>query len=115
MSALLNARRRMLAKDGRPMTLGRPNPASGSPPANVTVQGFLFPYAPEKIAGALRQGDAQVQILDDEITAAAWPGPPTSGDWLVIDGLTWFVQGSGQIFDGAALIGYSLWVRGGEP
>lgn len=115
MGALLNSRRRMLAKDGRPMILSRPNPASGSPPAPVTVQGYLFPFAPEKIAGALRQGDASVQILNDEIAAATWPGPPTAGDWLQIDGLTWLVQGSGPLFEGATLIGHSLVARGGEP
>ncbi|HEY0182350.1 MAG TPA: hypothetical protein VGC09_06025, partial [Rhodopila sp.] len=99
MASFLAGRRRMLATRGRPMTLRRANPADGGiVPADLTVQGFLFPYAPERIAGPVRQGDAQVQMLADEIAAAGWPGPPRAGDWLVVDGATWLIQGANPVF-----------------
>ena len=115
MSLHLDGRRRLLAAKGRTMTLRRPNPASGAAPADLPVLAYLWPYAPDKVAGAIRQGDAQVQMMDDEIAAEAWPGPPRTGDWLVVDGATWLVQGANPVYDGAVLIGHNLWIRGGSP
>jgi hypothetical protein len=115
MGAHLTARRRLILSKGRPMTLRRPNPGAAPAEPDVTLTGCLYPYAPEKIAGPLRQGDAQVQILHDEIAAVGWTDNPGTGDWLVIDGLTWLVQGEGPVYEGPTLIGHSLTVRGGQP
>jgi hypothetical protein len=109
MSSFLISRRRLLAQRGRPMVLRRP----GTPYIDVTVQGFKAAFSPEQITGGVQQGDCRVQILADEITAAAWPGPPKNKDSVVVDGRTWSVQGATPLYDGATLLGFSLWVRGG--
>lgn len=104
----LESRRRRLAVVGRPMSLRRQAVA-------VTVQGSFRAYTPDQITGGIVQGDAQVSILDDEIAAAAWPGPPRRGDTMLIDGKTWALQGATPVHDGALLIGHDLWIRGGNP
>jgi hypothetical protein len=113
--AHIDTRRRLIGRMGRPMTLRRPNPASGSPPADLRVQAYLYPFSPQLIAGPIKQGDAQVQMLNDEIAAAGWPGPPGAGDWLVIDGKTWQIEGANAVYDGSTALGFNLWVRGGQP
>lgn len=108
----LGARRRQLAVKGRPMTLRRLT-AAGAAPTDVAVQGHLKAYRPEQLTGDIRMGDAQVAILNDEISAAAWPGPPRARDQMVIDGRLWSVQGAFPVYEGATCIGFDVWVRGG--
>lgn len=115
MGVHLATRRRMLARYGRPMILQRHNPPSGAAPADLTLQGFMYPFAAEKIAAPIRQGDANAAILNDEIAAAGWPGPPGNGDWLVVDGVSYQIVGADPLYDGATLIGFNMWIRGGEP
>lgn len=81
--------------------------------ASVTVQGLPYQYAPRDLVGGLMQGDQRVEILNDEIAAAGWPGPPGKPDRLLIDGRTSTLQGARPICEGSGLIGWSLWVRGG--
>lgn len=135
MANQLATRRRMLAAKGRPMLLRRIVPQVlgdlHPSPTDLTVQGYSYPYTPDRIAEPVRQGDAQVQILNDEIVNASWPSTlnfmtgvyisipgstlPGADDFVVIDGLVWVIVGNSPCYDGAALIGHSLWVRGGEP
>ena len=79
---------------------------------DVTLQGFARSYNPEELVGGVMQGDQQVATLNDEIAAAAWPGPPARGDRLVIDGHATVLQGAMALFEGARLIGWNLWTRG---
>ena len=102
----------MLRARGRPMVLQRPN--DSPPPADLPVQGFLALFAPDQVKPPVTQGDAQVQILNDEIAAATWPAPGI-GTWVVEGGQTWAVLGATPRYEGAACIGWSLWVRGGQP
>lgn len=112
MAGFAASRRRLIARFGRPMVLSRPNDAA--PPAPLAVTGTLSSYAPERIAPPKRQGDAEIQLGADELAGAARPKPDL-GTWVLVDGVTWAVQGANPVYDGAALIGWALWVRGGEP
>lgn len=113
MGAFLASRRRSLSAKGRPMTLSRPN---GSAPAvGVVVQGFVYTATPEPSASPASQDIGMAAILNDEIVAAAWPGPPKKGDWLQVDGVTWQVVGNALVYEGAVLIGHTLTIKGGKP
>jgi hypothetical protein len=108
MSHFLAARRRQIRAKGRAMVLHR----NGATPASVTLLGFPRSYRPDEIQGGVVQGDQQVEILNDELAAAGWTAQPAHPDRLVIDGRSATVQGSRAVYDGALLIGWSLWVRG---
>ena len=110
MSAHLTARRRQIARNGRPMTLRR---GPSTAPVTVALTGFAREYRPEELQGAVQQGDWRVEILDDEIAAAGWPGPPGKPDKLTIGGAVFTVQGAMEVNVGGQRIGWSLWVRGG--
>jgi hypothetical protein len=117
MSSFLRSRRRTLAKIGRPMTLRRQTSTATIPPtyADVTVQGHLVAAKPDDVQGEVMQGDARVAILNDEIAATDWPGPPRKHDLVLVDGETWVVHGPpAGVYDGATLIGFMLHVRGGD-
>lgn len=104
------ARRALLRERGRPMTLRR----QGSPASPVvSVLGYSRAYQPGELQAGVQQGDVRIEILADEILAAAWPAPPRQPDRLTFDGRTFTVQGSTAIYDAAECIGYSLWCRGG--
>lgn len=105
------SRRRMLASRGRIMTLKRQITPSSE--ISHPLLGFLQTYRAEQVSGDVRQGDATVATMHDEIAAAAWVPPPRVRDILVIGGRTWAVQGSKPIYDGETLIGWEFWVRGG--
>lgn len=107
-SAALAARRHMIRTRGRLMSLRR----EGASPLAVDLMGFPRAYRPDEIEGGVVQGDQQVEILNDELAAAAWPSKPAHPDRLVIDGGTATVQGARPVYDGALLIGWSIWVRG---
>lgn len=112
MGTFLNTRRYHIARRGRPMTLRRP--LTTTTVSDVTVAGIDRAYKPEQVAGDIRQGDRMVAILNDEITAAGWPGPPRPRDLMLIDGLQATVEGSFAIYDGAVCIGHDIQVRGGR-
>jgi hypothetical protein len=109
MSHHLEARRRQIRAKGRPMVLTR-QARGATPAASVTLLGFPRGYRPDEIQGGVQGGDQQVEILQDEIAAAEWPFPPAQPDRLVIDGRTSTVKGARPIYDGALLIGWSIWV-----
>jgi hypothetical protein len=102
-------RRALLAARGRPMSLRR----AATPAALVvTVSGYPRAYNPGELTAGVQQGDVRVEILNDEVAAAGWPAPPRNPDRLVMDARTYTVMGAFPIYEGAAVIGWSLWVRG---
>lgn len=111
MGALADARRRQLARRGRPMVLTRL--VTGGAPIAVTLTGYSRDYRPEELVGGLMQGDIKVEIGADEIAAAAWPGPPRKPDRIAVDGKTYTMQGASALYDGDTLAGWSIWARGG--
>ncbi|MFC4169609.1 hypothetical protein [Teichococcus aestuarii] len=92
------------------MTLIR-RASAGQPQRNVVLTGFARPFRPGEVEGPIQQGDQQVEILHDEIAAAEWPWPPRLHDALDM-GRQVTLQAATPIYDGAALAGWSLWVRG---
>lgn len=115
MGAMLDARRRLIASRGRNMTLRRSSGTFGAVTyASVTLKGFSRAYRPDPLAGSLVQADYAVEILNDEIVAASWAGPPRPTDELLMDGASFSVEGAEPIYEGAAVIGHCLMVRGGR-
>lgn len=112
MTRFAYVRRRLVARHPRTIVLTRPNDTP--PPASLTVTGGIPPIEPDQIQPPMRQGDVKAEIMDDERLAANWPDPG-QGAWATIDGQVWAVLGASKIFDGAVLIGWSLWLRGGDP
>lgn len=113
MSRLLSSWRRLIAIKGRPMTLRRQTATSPAVFSDVTVRAAAVAYQPEAIAGDLKMGDLRVSILNDEIAAASWPGPPRARDQMTIDGKTYVLQAATPRYDGETLVGFTIWVRGG--
>jgi hypothetical protein len=66
--------------------LGGVSPSQVMIPLDVTVYGRTKNYAPDELVGGLTQGDTEVTITNAEIAAAQWPGPPITGDQMIIDG-----------------------------
>ena len=103
--------RRQVAVKGRPMLLRRAI-ALGNTVA-VALNGITVRFKGEEDKGDIRQGDWAVWITNDEIAAADWPAPPKPRDVLVIDGNSWQVQAVESLYEGAAIAGYRMQVRGG--
>ena len=72
MGALQEARRRALARRGRPMTLRRLVTAPTTY-ATATVTGFSADYAPDDLAPPLLQGDRRLEILHADLVTAGFP------------------------------------------
>ena len=113
MSRHLDARRRNILRAGRSATLRRQTGFDPLTYADVTLLVTVRRYRPDQFQGGVRVGDAQAETLDNEIRAVSWPGPPRAGDVLELDGAAWQVVGAARVFDGPALIGHTLWIRGG--
>lgn len=113
MSAYLAGRRRLVARNGRPMQLSRAVAVGDR--TTVALRGVFSGYKPEQWTAGVIQGDGQVATLNDEIEAAGWPGPPRTKDSIMFDGATWRVMGALVVRDGVFIIGHLLWVRGGAP
>lgn len=120
--------RGLLARTGRGMTLRR-RVAASQAFVDVQTVGVLRSFAPNELVGGVMQGDARV-ILDAAPVVAlasmldlnfrdgiyrARPafGAPRVGDFVVVDGRSWSVQGVHARMDGDELAAYELWVRGG--
>lgn len=104
--------RSQLARHGRAMTLRRRVGTSGSF-TEADAAGVLRAFSPQELAGGVLQGDARVIIDAQPLLAAPGLAPPQKGDFVVVDGRTWTVQGAHARMDGAAVCAYELWVRGG--
>ena len=103
-------RRAILRERGRPMTMRR---AIGTSGVTVTLLGFARAFSPGELTGGVQQGDLRIETLADEITGAAWPAPPRNPDRVTMDNRTWTVQGAWPVYEGAELIGWTIWARGG--
>lgn len=108
----LGTRRRLVNGKGRSVKLRRQTVARPPTFASVTVTAFVYAYRPDKITGDLKQGDVRCEILNDEIAAAAWPGPPKIGDSLIDGANTLTLIGAFPLYDGATLLGHTLIARG---
>jgi hypothetical protein len=91
------------------MTIRR---GSTPPGPIVALQGFAHGFAPGQIANGVQQGDMRVEIGADEIAAAGWTAPPRNPDRVTMDARTWTVLDARPLYDGAELLGFSLWIRG---
>jgi hypothetical protein len=103
-----DARRALLRDRGRAMVLRR----QATPAVTVTVQGYPRAYSPGELQAGVQQGDVRIEILNDEIAAASWPGPPRNPDRILMDGRTYTVLGAFPMYEGETLFAYSLWTRG---
>lgn len=104
------SRRRLITARGRTMVLRR----TATPP--VPAVSFLAverAFAPGELTGGIQQGDSRLEILADELLAAGFPLPPKNPDRVTVDGRTYTIMGARGLYDSGALIGYSLWARGG--
>jgi hypothetical protein len=108
MGQMLETRRRMIRSRGHLMTLRKLVP--NSQPIDVQLMGFARAYRPEEIQGAVKQGDQRVEILNDELEAAGFGAP--AHPQKLIDGGTMTLGGAWPVREGAAVIGWSLWVTG---
>jgi len=99
------ARARLLAMKGRPVTLRRGDVA-------VPLTALLTRYAPDALVGNLRQGDARCEILAAPLADAGFDGAPRNPDEIRTANNSWTVQHAAPIYEGADLIGYSLTLRG---
>jgi hypothetical protein len=120
-SVHLWARRKLIAGNGRTMTLSR-LVAGSNPPGYVTVTligvpGNLIATTDQRgrvdirTIGVELLGDEKIEILNDEIAAANWPTPPARNDRIVSDSLTRTVQSAAPVWDGPLLIGWTLQVK----
>lgn len=100
---------RALAADGNDVTLQRL--VNGSL-VKVAVRAALAGYEPHQLVGNVKQGDRKVVISNTEIANANWPGPPRSGDQIVIDGRAWAVQGCDPISLGGEYVRHNIQIRG---
>lgn len=115
MSGLTAARRRTLAKFGRTMTIKRAGEPVTVPPPYVTatIRGYLTKFHPEDTTGEVLQGDGLIALMAEDL--AGWDdGVPGQHDLVDDAGETWAVVKASKVFDGDALIGFNLHVRGGE-
>jgi hypothetical protein len=114
---LLMSRRYQINLRGRPMTLRRLITAGSGGSAStynvIIVKGVKWSFRPDQLTGGVLQGDAIVEILQDDLTAKTWPAPPRKGDTMIIDSRTWTVQGNEALYEDITNIGHSIWVRGG--
>lgn len=103
-----------LQRFGRPMTLRRHavGPNALMVPLDVTVHGRAKNYQPHELVGELRQGDSEITITNAEIAAAQWPGPPRTGDKIVVDGRTRNVEFVEPKYLGAEVLVHVMVVRG---
>lgn len=108
MSALATSRRRLIARFGRTQTLVRP----AGDADDLAVTGVLTRVRPDTAEPPLQQGDAMLDLTDDEISAAGWPDPDVN-TLVTVDDEMWAVKGAQPVYDGATCIGWTLWVRGG--
>ena len=71
----------------------------------VAVHGRSRQYSPQELVGLVQQGDRRIRISALETGAL---GKPQKADKL--DGGA--VQGCEDLYDGSALVGHVVWVRG---
>jgi hypothetical protein len=110
MGAITDATLRLIARNGRAMTLRR-RQAVTTTFTDVATRGVLLAYSPDEITGGVIQGDARVIVEAPAIVAAFTA--PLKGDYLVIDGKAWLVQGAHARNVAGTVAAFEVWVRGG--
>lgn len=93
---------RMLARNGRPMTLRRRVGITAAF-TDTTVQGFMVSFSPAEVIGLVQMGDARVTIGAN--------ASPEANDLLVVDAQDWRVMGAHALYVGTTIAGWRLWVR----
>lgn len=99
---------RMVARNGRPMTVRRRVGTTGTFVA-ASVKGFLVSFSPSDVVGLVQQGDARITIASNVAALVS----PRENDTVLVDGKAWRVMGVQPLYHAAALSGWRLWVRGG--
>ena len=114
MGVLLDGRRRQIGAKGSPLQLARAQKGVAAIGAQLAVIGVLRGFRPSETTGGVEIGDEQVEILNDELAAAGgvWAAGPRPRDIVLDGGRSLTVQGARAVREGAAVIGWSLWVRG---
>lgn len=79
----------------------------------ITVTGRLRAFSPEEITGGVMNGDAEVTITAAPVLGTAGFAPPVKGDFVLIDGKNWAVQGCNPLMLASTVVAYALHVRGG--
>lgn len=102
-------RRRLLATRGRPVVLTK----AGGAAVTVLAHVNLMPRYTDIPGSNVVQPRQSIEILNDEIAAASWPAPPSKPDRIQIDGRTSVIQNAHPVYEGATLIGWSIFVEGG--
>lgn len=87
-------------------------PAGQRVPLEVEVAGVIKDYKPTELAGTMVQGDSEVTITNTEISQRQWPGPPKTGDEIVVDGKVRTVRGVETKYLGSEKLVHVLQVRG---
>lgn len=110
---ILARRRAAILRNGGPATLRRQTAVTPSVTyTTVSLTAAVHDFAPGNLQAGHRQGDRQADILAEEITAAAWPGPPAPGDTLVTAEGILAVIAAPPVHLAGELGGWRLWVRG---
>jgi hypothetical protein len=110
---ILDRRRAAILRNGESATLRRQTAVTPSVTYTaVTLTAAVHDFKPGDLQAGHRQGDRQADILAEEITAAAWPGPPAPGDTLVTSEGILAVVAAPPVRIGAEIGGWRLWVRG---
>ena len=86
----------------------------GGSPVDVTVIATVKEFQPNQLAGNVVQGDRWAKLSNDDIVAAAWPGPPRRGDQIIMDGRTFTALGCDTVKMGDAVLSHTMHIRGGS-
>ncbi len=101
-----------LRRFGRPMLLKRPA-IGADPAAEVTVYGSTDGAMIQRLVGSVVQLGSHVIFSNVDIAAASWPGPPMSGDTMVIDGTTRTIDAAEPKYLGTEILVHVCQVSGG--
>jgi hypothetical protein len=102
---------RAIAKVGEPATLVRLPGRSGTRVelAVKCVMTFSLPTAP---TGGVVQAPNEIRIGNNEIAASNWPAPIRRGDQIIVNGITYTIQGVQTASPGGVPAEHLLYVMG---
>ena len=81
---------RLIARHGRPVTLRLAGAGDGGAFLDVPLIAHVMDYDPRAaVAGStMQQGQREIRIAQDALTAAGAPRAPRQGDRIEVDGVT---------------------------